>query len=74
MITKFATDSRTILLDGDVEHPTDTDLRRINTTRQELAAKHQGEGGKIVHQSSKRSGYRQLKVSWVSDPQLLQNG
>lgn len=73
MKTLFKTDSQTILLNGDVEHPTERDWERINSIIDELKAKHTGEGGKIIHQSSKRSGYRQLKISWVSDPRLVPN-
>jgi len=68
MKTIFQTDSRTLILQGNVEHPTVEDMERVQAIRDELSAKH--EGGKIVHQSSKGSGYKQLKISWVSKPRL----
>lgn len=68
MKTLFATDSQTIILEGDVEHPTAADMERIERIRGELASRH--DGGKIVHQSSKGSRYKKLKISWVSKPKL----
>lgn len=73
MKSLLQTDSVTILLEGTIEKPTSADMERVEKIRQELKAKHDGQGGKIVHQSSKRSGYRQLKISWVSDPKLVSN-
>jgi len=70
--TEFRTDSRTIILQGNVERPTDGDLDRINTIIDELSAKHEHEEGKIVYQSSKRSQYKQLSVKWVSKPKLVE--
>lgn len=72
MRVDFTTDSRTIILEGDVEHPTDYDLERINAIAGELSAKHEGEEGKIVQQSSKGSRYKQLRISWVSKPKLVE--
>lgn len=72
MKTDFRTDGRTIILEGNVERPTDQDLERITAIAGELSEKHQGEEGKIVQQSSRGSGYRQLKISWVSKPKLVE--
>jgi len=66
--TCFETESRTIILDGNVEHPTAEDMERVEKIRDELTSRHGG--GKIVHQSSRRSKYKQLKISWVSKPKL----
>lgn len=66
--TSFETESRTIILQGNVEHPTAEDRERVGKIQDELASRH--EGGKIVHQSSKGSKYKQLKISWVSKPRL----
>lgn len=63
-------DSQTIILQGNAEHPTADDMDRVQKIRDELASKH--EGGKIVHQSSKRSSYKQLTIKWVSRPRLEQ--
>ncbi|MBA7590672.1 hypothetical protein ES708_32800 [subsurface metagenome] len=70
MKTIFQTDSRTIFLEGDIEKPTEEDMVQVQQIRDELAAKHEGEGGKIIHQSSKGSGYRQLTIEWRSKPKL----
>lgn len=70
--TEFTTDSRTIILEGSVEHPTDDDLERINAIADELSERHRNEDGKIVQQSSKGSGYKQLRISWVSKPKLVE--
>lgn len=67
--TKFNTETVTIILQGTVDHPTAEDMERVQAIRDELASKH--DRGKIIHQSSRRSGYRQLKISWVSKPKLL---
>lgn len=68
MRTVSSTDAITIILEGDIEHLTAGDEVRVQQARDELASRH--EGGKIIHQSSKRSGYHQLKISWVSKPKL----
>lgn len=66
--TCFDTESRTIILEGTIEKPTLKDMQRVEKIRNELASKH--DKGKIVHQSSKASKYKQLKISWVSKPEL----
>lgn len=73
MKTIFETESQTIVLEGTVEKPTDEDMERVQKIRDELKAKHADEGGLIVHQSSKRSRYKQLTISWRSKPELAPN-
>lgn len=71
--TDFKTESRTIILEGNIEHPTEQDWGRINPIIAELKAKHDGEDGIIAYRSSKRSGYKQLKIEWRSKPRLVPN-
>lgn len=68
MKTLFATDGHTITLEGDVEHPTATDMERVQAIRDELKARH--DGGIIAHRSSKASGYKRLTIEWRSKPKL----
>lgn len=73
MKSMMRTDGQTILLEGTVLKPTEADMERVERIRDELAATHAEEGGKIVHLSSKRSGYRKLTIQWRSDPVLVEN-
>lgn len=68
--TCFATESRTIILDGNVEHPTNEDWQRINPILNELSAKHENEDGIIAYRTNKRSGYKKLTIEWRSKPKL----
>ena len=68
------TEGQTILLEGTVLKPTEADMQRVQRIRDELAERHDVEGGKIVHLSSKRSGYRRLTIQWRSQTELLENG
>lgn len=70
MRTKFSTDSRTIILEGDVKSLTLGDSERVDQIVEELASKHQGEEGGITFQSSKGSGYKKLTIVWESKPKL----
>jgi len=74
MKTLFQTDSQTIILEGTIEKPMDSDWDRINAIIAELSDKHMDEAGIIVYRSSKRSGYKKLIVEWRSKPRLEQDG
>ena len=56
------TEGQTIILQGNVEHPTEDDMERVQKIRDELDSKH--EGGLIVHRTNKRSNYRQLTIEY----------
>lgn len=72
MKTLFRTDSQTILLQGTIERPTDSDLERIRVIVDELKEKHDGEDGLIAYRSSKRSGYKKLAIQFRSRPELVE--
>ena len=68
MRTRANTESVTIILEGNVEKPTEADMERVQAIRDELASRH--DEGLIVHRSSKASGYRKLIIEWRSKPKL----
>lgn len=72
MKVNFRTDQSTILLQGTIERPTESDLARIRVIVDELKGKHDGEDGLIAYRSSKRSGYKKLAIQFRSKPELVE--
>ena len=68
--TCFETESRTIILDGNVEHPTNEDWERINPILNELSAKHEKNRRPRNIHSCYSSGYKKLTIEWRSKLRL----
>jgi len=71
MKTHYEREGQTIILEGNVEKPTEADLEKINSIIDELKSRH--EDGIICYRSSKRSGYKKLSVEWRSKPVLVED-